>query len=322
VRRSRLTLLPPPRHRRGGTLGGPHRVTPPPPHNSSAATTTRRRAAGRAGHTLAEFMVATAISLIVIAGMVAAFTYHYRTSWALRETQTMFQDLRFALNTMLLDLDATGYGLAPARTNLSQWVAWAGSISTNPYVQQGANASDPDRLTVVGAGSPIAATLSQDASTNDIDPVLHVLPHEGFTFNTWDKGLIVVDRTELARVVSIAGNNLTYSTHPVTNGARLKYSHKLGAPVEVVQAITYSCETDGSGTRYLRRDAHTAGLTDQDIRIAAGIENLQITSTSNTLTVTLTGRTKTEDHRYVDPDHADGYRRRTLSTTVLLRNNQ
>jgi prepilin-type N-terminal cleavage/methylation domain-containing protein len=282
------------------------------------AAQAERTSPSRAGYTLAELMIASVIAAIVVLGMATAFLYSYRLSWTLRETQAMSQEMRYSMSRLTMELASARYGTGMAGTNLSAWFSWVGGLNTNPLVRPGVSAGDPDSITLVGVFGPSNAALASGAAagTNSI----RLTAKDWSAFDTLNQRVIFIGHAEMARIVSISGDRLTISTHPSTNTG-LQFSHVAGEPVESVQAVNYVCERDaGTGACYLRREDYAPGLQPDDFRIARGIEDLQMTQTSNAITVTLTGRTQTPDSHYRDPVHHDGYHRRTMQTTVYLRN--
>jgi hypothetical protein len=215
-----------------------------------------------------------------------------------------------------------GYGVPVPDDELSQWFTWGPSVTSRVHIVQGATAADPDVLHIVGAVEPPAGALALSVSAGDT--YLDLKAGQGAKFNNSTKKVVLIGKLELARVLSVAGDKVTISKDPSSAGIGLSYDHSVDTPVELVKIVSYSCSSITNTTPpliFLMRDDHTGDLPNAVDRIyAVGVENFQVSATSNSVTMALTGRTTLEDERYTHPTEGDGYRRSDLQTRVTLRN--
>jgi hypothetical protein len=278
-----------------------------------------RRERGRA-FTLVELLFASFVSTLVVLGIVAVFVTHARAYHDQKLLREMQQNARFAIDSIARDLRMAGYGLNVPVAELTQWISWGPSLTDNPLIVQGATAADPDTLTVAGAFEPAPATLGT-AATNGTTTLK--LASGGSAFNTGNKSVIYVGRRETAKVVGASGNTLTITTDPSTSKG-LRFGHAVGAPVELVQVVSYSVDSAGGlfdGMPYLLREDHAEPAASGWQNMLAGhIENLQVAAASYGFTVSVTARTSDDMSVYVDPDHGDGYKRMTATTRTIPRN--
>ncbi|MCF7839023.1 MAG: prepilin-type N-terminal cleavage/methylation domain-containing protein [Candidatus Marinimicrobia bacterium] len=269
----------------------------------------------RAAFTLVEVLVTMVIAGFLIAGVVSAYVQHRHSLQAQRLLLDIHGNLRAASLIISRDLALTGYGLRIPDSQLAQWINWAGVLDQNPRIIPAANGSE---LTLAAA-SRRAATLSLPVAGGS--STITVAAGTGPEFNTSNRRLIYIGRSELARVTAISGDTLTVSSHPTRNEP-LRYNHLNGAPVELVQVISYWVDAS-TGLPVLRRFDHgrPGGLWFASV-IATGIEFFEAQRDGNLVTVTLRGRAQRIDHRWTDPDFGDGFRRLTTRTQVFLRNRE
>jgi hypothetical protein len=215
-----------------------------------------------------------------------------------------------------------GYGMPDPDGRLPLWITWVAGINDNPMIVQGASGA-PDSVTLVGAFGPAAGALSSGVTNGTT--VLSLDTGQGANVDTSARSVIFVGRSELARVTQTANDTLIVSAHPTQTARGLSYPHAAGAPVELVQAVTYRCILTTNafhGQPYLVRELRQIGLgnvTNQ--AIATGIEDLQLTPTTNySIRIQMTARTRHPDMKYTHPVKGDHFHRLTLSTEVTPRN--
>lgn len=274
----------------------------------------------RRGFTLTELLVAAAISMAVIGtafGVFLSQTMLYRRQ---RQINEMQQAVRTAADMVARDVRQAGYGLPVPAATLPQWITWVTGM-TNAVVLANGSGTSPDTLSLAAAFEPPAATLSAAAPVGAVS--IPILGGGGMPFNTTTRKLIFIGRQELARVTGISGANLIVSTLPTTSRG-LRYAYPAGTPIELVQVVTYACNPNPTGyprRPYLTRDDNTGAFTNGVQKLAAvGIENLQATLGTNTVTLAFTGRTALPDATYRHPTFGDSYRRSTWSAVIKRRN--
>lgn len=276
---------------------------------------TRRGRGPALGFTLVELMVAAAISALVVAGMVTLFVTQRAALSAMQQLNEVSQNVRTASDQVVTDLRNAGYG-AP-RTSISSWITWVSGITGRVTVVQGSG-SNSDILHIVGALDPPCAFLAATSSANSIT----VNSGQVTNFNTTDRKIIYIGRTESARITAISGNTLTVSTSP-TAAQDLKFRYATNTPVELVKVITYSWGDASSQyphTQYLKRsDNITTYAAEWHKMLANSIEDFQIAGSGGRFTITITGRTRLQDARYVDPVKGDHYRRISYSMDTVVR---
>lgn len=278
-------------------------------------TTRTGRTGARAGFTLAEMMVAASISVLVVLGLVRMFTQQRVAHRAMQQLNDTSQSVRTALDQVAMDIRNAGYG-AP-RGSFSSWITWVAGITGPVTVVQGSGGGS-DIVHVLGAPDPPCAYLAATSGLTSIT----LQSGQATNFNTTDRKIICIGRTEPARIVSIAGDVLTVSSS-ATSLNSLKFRYAAGASVELVKVITYSWG-DGSSaypyTQYLKRWDNVAPVgAEWEKMTASGIEDFQISGIGTEYTITLTGRTAKKDLMYRHPTKGDNYRRVTYSVAATVR---
>jgi type II secretory pathway pseudopilin PulG len=264
----------------------------------------------RCGFTTVEVVIVVGISVIVIGGAMANFVNMQRLLWRQSQWNELQENLRAAASVMAADIRMAGYGLPVAETQVVAWVDWAVGVTSRVVVTQGVG-SAPDSLSLVGAFKGPVSRLT--AAADPGDTMLMVSP-PAKPLNTSDRKLLFVRGVELVRVTSVMmdGQQLYISAHPTKAGVGLANGYPTGTPLELVEVVTYTCQTNTAsfpGRPYLARDDHQSGGGPlYQYMIAAGIENLQVVKNSNAVTVTLGARTRDPEPGYTDPVHGDHHR--------------
>jgi prepilin-type N-terminal cleavage/methylation domain-containing protein len=294
---------------------------------------TSRTGFWKKGFTLPEVMVSTVIGFILIAVSLSAFSYQHRAREANVSITEMNQNVRTVIDALSRELRMAGYGLGIYTDDLPVWVDFAKDSSeaftipftSNPLIVDGA-AGAPDMILVAGAFDPPVTTLLAAAAEGAT--TLSVPPSSMSNFNTSDEKLIYIGRMETARIISTFGNTLTISTHPTASRGLLR-SHEAGEPIEQVKVVSYEWVDENAFTyprepHMIRFDSSKDWITENWQRILAShIEDIQyVDNGDNTLTITVTGRSSKESPFFRDRIEGDRYRRVTLSSTIMLRNQQ
>lgn len=273
------------------------------------------------GFTLVELMIASVIAMVIAAAVLTSYIQFQKAMESQRFLAEVQQNVRVGLEFMTRDISMAGYGFkdVPASA-LSSWVNWV-DLNENPTIEDGGQ-DGADRITVAGAYERVCALAQAASNTTEI--VLET--GGGEDLDTATKCLIYLGRCELARIVGIHGDRLTVTTDPEEIGHPLQYSHPVGAPVELVKVYTYSVYTPGYDSEeppYLRREDYSGDNSYWfDQVVTAGIDDMQIETENNIITVKMRGRALERDTAYKNPEYEDQYRRIGMTNDVFIRNLQ
>ena len=271
------------------------------------------------GFTLVEVMVASAISLVIVAAMMTTLVQFEKQMASQRFIAEVQQNIRVGLTYMTRDISMAGYGLKNVPdADLARWINWGPEIAENPTLTEDYSS---DQITVAGAFERPGA-LAQSASNTS---VIVLQPGESGKFDTSTKSLIFVGRCELARILNISGDAMTVTTDLDDYSQGLKHAYPAGAPVELVQIVTYSVdnmEMDGDQP-FLKREDYTGDTAYwfQQV-VTTGIEDLQIEQNDTLVKVEMRGRSLEVDTGLPGGDgyYNDNYRRMTMTNLVYVRN--
>jgi type IV pilus assembly protein PilW len=277
------------------------------------------------GVTLIELMIAMVISATVIAAIYRIFLTQQNTYTVQDDVVDMQQNVRVAVNEMMREIRMAGFGNVQSRLPVT--------IDGTAYN----NVINPDTPTA-GALTFIAglggrATLTGFNPPNQIT-VSSLVSSSGSTlFDTANRKYISIAGSECFAITGIAGKTLTLdrnvNTIFKTNPNEPDLTKNVTVPVSVyaIRTITYVVLPNASGAPVLRRNENGGG----NVSLADDIENVAFqyldangnpTATPadvRTVRVTVTARTKSEDPK-LKSGAADGYRRRQVATSILLRN--
>ena len=270
----------------------------------------------RKGITLIELLVALTISGMLVAGLYRTFVSQQHTFTVQEQVVDMQQNVRLAINRMTRELRMAGFG----RLNST---FFGGGKMHGTYEHVVTPGGDGKSVTVVGGylnGATLTANALAGSTTIQVDNVS--------AFDLDKKKYISINGLDPHRIKNINGNQIEFFA-----GESLAEDHQAGEPVFLIMSITYSIGVF-EGKWALLRDDHL-GLGPQPV--AENIENLQfryIMNTGETLDVVPNNRL--DDIRMIqanivartdktDPELAkagDGYRRRTITSNIQLRNLQ
>ncbi len=278
----------------------------------------QKRRGLQSGFTLVEVMVASALSMLVIAAAMSAFIQYRRTMVAQKNSANIQQNLRIGMTVLGRDLSMAGYGLKVPDLELQRWLTWA-PLTANPQITQGGGAT-PDRLRVAGAFE-VASTLAVAASNGNT--FIIISGADSAKFDLARRKVIYIGECELARIVGISGNVLNISTDPASIKG-LRFRHALGAPVELVKVYEYTVDnsmpSSGIPTCLKRTDLGSeSAFWFQDV-VAAGIDDLQVARNGNMASVFLRARSLMPEAHHTDSEVGDHFRRLSASNSVCMRN--
>lgn len=273
------------------------------------------------GVTLPELMIALFVSVFVLAGITSAFLSQAGEYRRGRDQIEMHQTAAVTTARLMREVRNAGYGLPLQASALTSWITWVPNTTNSVRVINGA-AGAPDRLLLAGAFGPPAGALN--SATAGGTTTLTLQTGQGANFDNVRRKLIYIDRQELARITSVAGNVLTISRHPSLGGRGLYYPHPAGAPIELVQVVEYACNsamTNALRRPYLYRNNHQGILTNTLQQLTAtGIEDLQVSIVSNRVQLSVTTVAARKESGYVHPVRGDAYRRLNVTAVATPRN--
>lgn len=252
------------------------------------------------GVTLIELLIALVLSSILTAALYRAFIGQERTYTVLDQVAEMQQNVRVAMSQMTKDIRMAGYG--------GDMLSVFGHVNGfSDVITLGSNA-----ITVVLADQ--VGTLKQSASKG----AQQLKATNSRVFNLDKKKYLCLNGLNNYLVQSVVDDTIML-TAPLTEG------HPIHQPVYLVKAISYYLGVSGAKT-VLRRNENTGGGGQP---VADNIEGLEFTyfdtngnATSNSpdirmVRVVVTARTSMTDPHLKG---GDGYRRRTLSSNIKVRN--
>lgn len=264
------------------------------------------------GLTLIELMVAMIICTVLVAGAYRIFVFQQKTYTIEENAVDMQQNARLAIGQMTREIRMSGFG-GVARLLPIQF----GTLAINNIINP--DTPVPGALTIVEAGND-AATLTSAAGRPDSQIIVSTLTDSrgNVLYDTGAKRYISIDGLECHEIASIDS-----TTNTITLKDSLLYRHNVNAPVFAVRAITYQVVTqDGNPSLIRNENTGQGGQPEAD-----NIEAIQFqyydasgivvpAANAQMITISLTARTSQPDP---DLKGGDGYRRRSISTTVKLK---
>ena len=283
------------------------------------------------GVTLIELLIALAISCVLIAGIYRMFIHQQKSYATQEQVADMQQNVRVAINRMLREIRMAGYGGKNDNVGgVNDIITKFGNVNTyaniitpeNNVIQDGIT---HDRITVVAAYDQIG-TLKVNANAGDATITVNYLNGSPFTSQNPKKKYLCLNGQNNYEIDinSVAGDQV-----PLKAGVTLPETHLNNEPVFLVKAITYGLKKSG-GVPILYRNENTGGGGQP---VADYIESLQFlytlvdgTQTDSPgdpklirgVTVNITARTEGKDPELAKV--GDGYRRRTVTTYIDMRN--
>jgi type IV pilus assembly protein PilW len=261
----------------------------------------------RKGMTLIELLVALVVSGVLVAGVYRTFISQQHTFTVQEQVVDMQQNVRLAINRMTRELRMAGYGSTDGTVFGGGGVNGFSNIVT----------LGGDNVTVVeGYQTLIPTTLSSYATANSNS----IFVNDVSGFDTGARKYISINGLESHRIEAIVGKEIRFPSN------KLKEEHWPGEPVYLVMAITYSIGPF-EGKSCLLRDDHL-GAGPQPV--AENIDNLQFAyfdangnPTANPPDIRMIQVNIVAKSDRTDPELAkvgDGFRRRTLTSNIQLRN--
>ena len=281
----------------------------------------------RAGFTLVELMVAGTVGLSLTL-MAMTITFRQRSFHeAHRTTNEIRQNTSYIMQNVARDLRMAGYGLEVPSFDLANWISWEAGFTENPKIVDGVDGS-PDGLAIAAAFDRPVAVLISDVAEGDTAMTVRLLVPENFSpFDQPQNRVVYLGKVETVRITdrSGSGTNLTLSisSRPTTIEG-VHYDYPAGTPVELIKVVKYqwvSAADSSTGYPYVNRwDTSTLTYTGLWEVSAPYIEDFQVSTSGDEYLVSVTGMAATTDNQFTHPTRGDGYRRWSLSSSILPRN--
>ena len=252
------------------------------------------------GLTLIELLIALVLSSILIAALYRGFISQQKTYTVQDQVADMQQNLRIAMGQMTKEVRMAGYG--------GDMLSIFGHINGFTDIITPADNS----ITIILADE--VGVLKENAAKGTSQ--LNVT--NARIFNNDKKKYLCLNGLNNYLVQSVTSDTIVLTT-PLAEG------HPINQPAYLVKAISYYLGVSG-GKAVLRRNENTGGGGQP---LAENIESLEFTYfdtngnvTSNPPDIRMVKVTVTAKTNMVDPQlkGGDGYRRRTLSSNIKVRN--
>lgn len=252
------------------------------------------------GLTLIELLIALVVSSILIVGLYQIFISQQKTYTVQDQVADMQQQIRVAIDQMTREIRMAGYG--------GNLLAIFGNINGFTSIITPGN----NTITLLLADQVGVLKQSAMKGTNQLKVT------NASMFNTDKKKYLCLNGLNNYLIQSVITDTLTVTT-PLTE------DHRINEPVYIIKAITYSLGLSG-GKTVLRRNENTGGGSQP---LAENIESLLFTYfdangnvTSNPHDIRMVRVGVTSKTTMADPGYkgGDGYRRRTLSSHIQVRN--
>lgn len=268
------------------------------------------------GLTLIELLIVMVISSILIAGIYRTFIGQQHTYTVQEQVVDMQQNVRIAINQMVREIRMAGFGRQDVEI-------LGGGGMHGDYKNVISPTAGGNGITVVAAQEQLGTVKEHAGPGSNFIKVTNAS-----SFDIAKKGYISINGTESHRIHSIDGDQVNFF-----NLVGLKENHSPGEPIFLVKAVTYTLGLS-NGKMCLLRDEN---LGEGPQVVADNVEFLQFTYTKADGTVfvgTVPGgpaeiskirmvqvqiRARTDRN---DPElgGGDGFRRRTLTSNIQLRN--
>jgi type IV pilus assembly protein PilW len=252
------------------------------------------------GLTLVELLLALVLSSLLIAALYRAFISQQRTYSVQDQIADNQQNVRIAMAQMTKEIRMAGYG--------GDILSVFGNINGFTNI-------------ITPASNAITILLADEVGVlkqNTAKGTQQLKVTNARIFDADKKKYLCLNGLNNYLVRSVTGDTITLAA-PVTEG------HPVNQPVYLVKAISYYLGLSG-GKTVLRRNENTGGGGQP---LAENIERLEFSYfdttgevTANPPDIRMVKVTVTANTSILDPDlrGGDGYRRRTLSSQIKVRN--
>ncbi len=252
------------------------------------------------GLTLVELLIALVLSSILIGALYRVFISQHKTYVIQDNVADLQQNVRIAIGQMTREIRMAGYG--------------GNILSVFGDINGFANIITPasDAITIILADNVGALKQTAGKGGNQLKVT------NASTFNTGRKRYLCLNGLNNYLIQGIAADTITLTTS-------LSEDHVTDEPVYLIKAISYYIGVTG-GKPVLRRNENTGGGGQP---LAENVERLEISYFDakgdvtarppdiRMVKITVAARTSRPDPEYKG---GDGYRRRTLSSNIKVRN--
>jgi prepilin-type N-terminal cleavage/methylation domain-containing protein len=252
------------------------------------------------GVTLIELLIALVLSSMLTAALYRVFISHQKIYTVQDQVAEMQQNIRIAMGQMTREIRMAGYG--------GNILAIFGNVNRFTNIITPAS----EAITVILADE--VGELKQNASKG----TQQLKVTNANIFNADKKKYLCLDGLNNYLIQNVVTDTITLT-------APLAEDHPIHQPVYLVKAISYYIGLSG-GKSALRRNENTGGGGQP---LAENIESLEFSYfdakgdvTANPADVRMVKVTVTARTSGLDPEYkgGDGYRRRTLSSNIKIRN--
>jgi prepilin-type N-terminal cleavage/methylation domain-containing protein len=252
------------------------------------------------GVTLIELLIALVLSSMLTAALYRIFISHQKIYTVQDQVADMQQNVRIAMGQMTREIRMAGYG--------GNILAIFGNVNGFTNIITPAS----EEITVILADE--VGELKQNA----LKGAQQLKVTNASVFNTDKKKYLCLNGLNNYLIQNVATDTITLT-------APLAEDHPIHQPVYLVKAISYYIGLSG-GKSALRRNENTGGGGQP---LAENIESLEFSYfdakgdvTANPADVRMVKVTVTARTSGFDPEYkgGDGYRRRTLSSNIKIRN--
>jgi prepilin-type N-terminal cleavage/methylation domain-containing protein len=260
----------------------------------------RNASIAKKGLTLIELLVALVLSSILTGVLFRAFISQQKMYTVQDQVVDMQQNVRIAVAQMTREIRMAGYG--------GDILSVFGDV--NGFASVITPASDAITIIFADEVGALKESAAKDAHQLKVT--------NARVFNADKKKYLCLDGLHNYSVQSVAEETVTLC-------APLAEDHPIHEPIYLVKAISYYLGLSG-GKTVLRRNENTGGGGQP---LAENIENLEFSYfdakgdvTTNPADIRMVRMTATAKTNMLDPEYkgGDGYRRRTLSTYIKIRN--
>ena len=244
------------------------------------------------GFSLVELVIGLAITLILLGVATRIFTVQQDAYTLQEHTTDLHQNIRTSMDALSREIRMAGYmvsGTSTIKVSGTSTISFIGDID-----------------------SDIFTALASNASTGTTTIFVNLTPDSDYEIANTDCVYISDElHTEIVPVNS-AATHLTGEPDPIYLKSGLLYSYTAGsATIRTIERVTFS---HNAANVRLTRNNQPLAENIEAVLFTYGI-NAQ-TGATNTVNISITGRTARKDLNYP----GDGYRRGTLTSTIHLRN--
>jgi len=277
----------------------------------------------RRGITLIELLVALSVSGVLVAGIYKTFVSQQHTYTVQDQLVDMQQNIRLAINGMTRELRMAGFGGG----GVDGWTEFFkhGAIY-GAYTGVVNPGGDDTSVTVLEGFEPLVRTTLGAAALSSSNTIFVGPDVSSFDAPPGARRYVSINGTEVHHIANNGIDNVA-KTITFSGWDKVIADHQAGEPIYLIGAVTYSIGNFEGKPNCLLRDDHLGGGPQP---VADNIESLQFSffDVNGNPTVVPADIRMIRVSAVVKSDQVDrdlrkagdGYRRRTLTTNIQLRN--